>query len=213
MYINNFFDVPEDIVEISKSVTYGKNKYGLSPGFRSEPLEEKFPTLCKFITFKVLAQYYDLTSPINVSKTETHFMRVPYSSGEGITHSDDSTITAIAYLNADVSGCGTSIYKRKRFITDRSAQDMRAKHFETDIETNDWVAARDSYNSNYQEIMKVNGDFNSAVVFNGFLPHRMNIDSVDKEGERLTIIQFIEGITAPESPEERFEIARGVNGL
>ena len=213
MYINNFFDVPDDIIEISKNVTYGKNVYGLSPGLRSEPLEEKFPELCKFISFKVLAQYYDLTSPINVAKTETHFMRVPYSSGEGITHSDNATITAIAYLNKDTSGCGTSIYKRKKFITDRSAQDRRAAHFEKDIETDDWVTTRDNYNSQYEEVMKVNGDYNSAIVFNGFLPHRMNIDSTDKEGERLTIIQFMEGVTAPESPEERFEIARSVNGI
>ena len=207
--IEDFFDLPEEVLKISDSINYDRSSYGISPGLRSEPLENKFPLLCKYVTIKVLAQYYDLSKQIDIGETRTHFNKVPYSAGDGIIHTDDNTITAIVYLNKNpVPNSGTSIYKRKNLITDFSAQDLRVEIFKDDKQTEEWKKLRDDYNSKYNEVMRVNGSYNSAISFNGYIPHKMNLDT-EQEGERLTLIQFIHDVTAPESPDERFEVLRG----
>lgn len=213
--IENFFDVPEEVIQISNEIDYAKNTYGISPGLRSDVLEDKYPLLCKYITFKVLSQYYDLQRPINIDRTNTHFNKVPYKSGDGIIHTDNNTITVIIYLNkTPLPNSGTSVYKRKtNIITDYSAQSNRVNHFETDTPTQQWIEERDKWNSNFEEVMRVSGGYNTAIAFNGYLPHKMNLEESDEAGERLTLIQFIHEVVAPESPDERFELIRGMNNL
>lgn len=207
--IDDFFDLPEEVIKISDSVTYDGSSYGISPGLRSEPLESKFPLLCKYVTMRVLSEYYDLSKKIEVGcNTTTHFNKIPYSCGDGIIHTDDNTITTIVYLNKNpVPNSGTSVYKRKKIITDFTAQTLRIEIFKDDKQTEEWKRLRDEYNSNYDEIMRVNGSYNSALIFNGYVPHKMDLDT-EQEGERLTLIQFIYDITAPESTNEKFEIIR-----
>lgn len=215
-FIQDFFDFPEDVVGISNQVEWHKGKYGYSPGVRSNPLEESFPVLCKYITARILSQYYDLNEINYGLNTFTHFNLVPVKHGTGITHRDDTTLTCIIFLSKNQTGCGTQILKRNQFIIPHEGeiQDQRKEHFKTDEQTSEWIKNRDYYNSHFTELARVNSVFNSAIVFDGHDNHSMFIgENVAAEQDRLTLIQFIDKTIVPDGPALRFSKSRVKFGI
>ena len=210
-FIQNFFDFPEDVLEISKQVEWHKGKYGISPGFRSSPLEENFSRLCRYITIKVLSQYYNLMDIEYALTSDSYFNRVPLKHGTGITHRDATTLTCIIFLSKNLNNCGTKIMKRNKFIipNEIQIQESRKAHFDIDEPTPEWIKNRDYYNSHFTELARVNSVFNSAIVFDGHDNHCMHIpDGLNQEQERLTLTQFIDKTILPEGPSLRFSKSR-----
>ena len=206
--IENFFDYAEEVVSYAEKIEFHKLKHSVSPGYRTDPLEKINPILCKYITCRVLSQFYDLDRIGNIEfETGTHFNSVPTESGMGITHTDKSTLTCIIFLSKNINNAGTKILKRNNFIipNELEIQESRKKHFETDIETEEWKQNRDYLNSHYTEIMRVNSVFNTAIVFDGHNNHCMHMDYAGTNENRLTLIQFIDNTKLPDTPLLRFD--------
>lgn len=210
--LQDFFDFPEEIVEVSKTIEWHKNKYGISPGFRSAPIDNDFPNISSYITTKILSQYYDVINlPTYYVNVMTHFNLVPIKHGTGLTHRDETTLTCIIFLSKDILDCGTKILKRNNLIipNEREIQEQRKAHFETDEQTQEWTKNRDFYNSQFTEIARVNSLYNSAIIFDGTNEHSMYIgDNVPIDQDRLTLIQFVNTSILPDDPSLRFSKAR-----
>ena len=194
--INDMFRYPDEIVKMSESDKIEWGKQGVHPGLRSQALHEVYPEIVDFILSTIFSQYYDsqyVLENIRVGDVSSHFQRIDTSENDGIIHGDNNDITSIIYLSKDVN-CGTSVYKQKNnFIEQKHVQDSRVGVFENGGFDAKWDNARIEHNSKYDKVISCSGNYNDMLVFNGYHPHKMDMDR-EVGGERLTLITFIDTI-------------------
>jgi len=215
IYCKNFFNSPNDILEISKNLNFNYSKTGDYPGKRTESLHISNVNLFKHINSKIIRLLYpefNLYENIQWS-AKTYFQKIKYDDVEfniknkeypnkGWVHKDfNSKISAIIYLNKDINNSGTSINvpKKEASINLLKTQDLKriyySKNFKKD-DVNFFQNYQKELNNNlikFNELINFKSYYNSIAVFDSSEYHSANYDLKQNE-ERLTIISFIDKI-------------------
>ena len=203
-HVDNLFSDPDAIVDYANSLQYhkGKNNY---PGKRSDLLEQINPELVNYLRMHVLAQFYDINqfSNILIGGSETTFQKIPYSSYDGLVHTDSNSITVIAYLDKYSIGHGTSVMKSKLYFPNFDAEEKKIQYFSNNLSEEDYINEVKKHNDQFYETVKFNGEYNTMSIINGRDYHKANLAYNNREGERLTLTSFIYDIVSPDSPIER----------
>jgi len=143
--VEDFFNNPDNVVKISKSVDYYTPKKGENwPGFRSKNLLITHKNLFEFICKKVLSLYYDFHyDKVGYDNVEILFHKFNYKDEKdvkGIIHTDHKQLAGVIYLNKNINdeNTGTSIYDK-----------------------------------NKKRIVKVSNNYNTLVAYDGQMNHGM----------------------------------------
>jgi len=192
--VDNFFDNPNDIIELSKKYTY--EPINNAPGLRSESVHTLYPSFSEYLCTKILSLYY----PNDIENVRflatSSFQKVPANlKFDNWVHKDDNyEITALIYLNEHTDS-GTSIYHRKKLKFDSMQYSKeKNKYFNDNIETKDLKKFRNLNNSTFDETASFKGRYNRLVTFDGSNFHASH-PYVDKQNrDRLTLITFFKKV-------------------
>jgi disulfide oxidoreductase YuzD len=221
IYCKNFFNNPNDILEISKNLNFHYSETGDYPGQRTESLHILNINLFKHINSKIIRLLYpefNLYEKIQWT-AKTYFQKIKYDDVEfniknkeypnkGWVHKDfDSKISAVIYLNKDINNSGTSInIPKKESCTDLlKTQDLKRTYFNKSFNKNDinffqnYQKQLNTNLSKFDELIIFKSYFNSIAVFDSSEYHSANFDLKENE-ERLTIISFIDKINTTSFP-------------
>jgi hypothetical protein len=194
MCVDNFFDNPNEIIELSKKCTF--KPISNAPGTRSEPLHIIDPKFSEYLCTKMLSLYY----PNDIENVRFYaistFQKVPANlKFDNWVHKDDNyEITALIYLNEHTDS-GTSLFNRKKLKFDGiqySAE--KNKYFNDNNETKDLKKFRDLNNNSFNETSSFKGIYNRLVMFDGSNFHASHIYNDKQNRDRLTLITFFKKI-------------------
>lgn len=203
-YIENIFDNPDEIVDYANTLEFWSKEN--HPGFRTDRLEDICPRLSNYLISVIVFQFFNGSNNISIESSNMYFQKIPYRSKGGIVHTDESAITAIVYLDKKYSS-GTSVLKPKSFFTDWvTPQNNASEFFKTDVWSEEWEQTKNNFNSEFEELVTVHGAYNSAIIFNGWREHRMNMQPIDIDGDRLTMSCFLNKVHADVDIDERVEL-------
>tara|TARA_B100001939_G_C16887641_1_gene593836 strand:- start:719 stop:1330 length:612 start_codon:yes stop_codon:yes gene_type:complete len=177
--VDNFFDEPDKIIEISSDLDYETSK--VYPGKRSIDLHKKHPEFFAWVSNKIMSALYPIEWPKITWHNSAFFQKVPSGlKNDGWVHQDPSCeFTAIIYLSKDVDA-GTSIYLPKTFY----------KTSRTHVGGS--VKDRDIHNSKFKETINLKGIFNRLVILDSHSLHAAHVNNSGKE--RLTLICFFSNV-------------------
>jgi len=201
IFVNNFLDNPEDVLEYAKTLEYTND--GRSPGKRSTPLHEVNYDLYNTLNFKILSLLFPSNYKTISYEGSGVFQWVPSGlRGDGWVHSDTlAQLTAIIYLSKDVNA-GTEIYVPNTTRVDKINlnTDEKYEYFKTidnpnnagQISEDQCVKNRDDWNNRFKKVASFSGEYNSLVAFDSFHYHaaQLNMSGV----ERYTYIMFFDKI-------------------
>jgi|TARA_B110000483_G_scaffold222797_1_gene280070 hypothetical protein len=194
--IDNFFDNPDQVRNIALSSDYERQDDSTFPGYRTKMIAEIDKTIYRTVMEKVLGLFWDLTRDELEVKFKTHFQFIPRQYGNGgWAHFDKSTTFAgVVYMTPDApKDCGTSIC---RPVTDTPIYnfDIRNNFYQgKDTNYNDYCAAKDSHNSQFDHTLSVDNVFNRMVLYDGNDGHRENgYFGTTLYDSRMTVVFFVE---------------------
>ena len=213
IYCKNFFNNPNNIIEISKNFNF--NNSDDYPGQRTDSLHILDFNLFNYINSKIIRLLYpDFKFYEKIQwKAKTYFQKVKYDDVEynidnkeypnkGWIHKDyNSQISAVIYLSENNNESGTSInvLKKESSLHLKDTQNFKRMYYSKSYDKND----KDFFNnyqkelnnnlSKFNEIVNFKSYFNSIAIFDSSEFHSANYD-LKKDEERLTIITFIDEI-------------------
>ena len=176
--VDNFFDDPNKIIELSNSLDYESSS--IYPGKRSIHLDIHHKEFFHWVSNKIMSALYPAEWP-NISWYNTaYFQKVPSGlKNDGWVHQDiSSEFTAIIYLSKDTEA-GTSIYLPKTFYKESKTIKNPAKD-------------RDLHNSKFKETINIKGVFNRLAILDSHSYHAAHVNNSGKE--RLTLICFFSNV-------------------
>lgn len=201
IFVNNFLDNPEEIVDYAKTLEYANS--GESPGKRSTPLHIANYELYNALNIKILSVLY----PSNYKNISYEgigvFQWVPSGlRADGWVHSDVTVqLTAIIYLSKDINA-GTEIFVPKNTHIDKTNLEANEKYsyfkksadLNRNIQLNDdgYIQHRNTFNDKFRKVASFSGEYNSLVAFDGFQYHAAQVNMSGKE--RYTYIMFFDKI-------------------
>lgn len=215
--IDGFFEDPDVIRDyalkqefFSSSEWNGPDTLPNYPGKRTASIEKLNPLLYHTINKKFMDLFFP-TGQITVTIAHMAFQSISQHYGSGWVHRDYFNIaTAVIYLSKHEGGknTGTSLYTKKDAFNDslhnsslKNAKQMSFKH---EIDDRD---SREKTNSNFQEVLTINGLYNRAVLFDSHFYHAaQNFAGGELNDSRLSIIVFFDEIIT--SAAELFPIQR-----
>lgn len=202
-FVDNVFENPDAVREYALQQEYNTDNIHTDyPGVRSRPIAELNSRLDKQIISTILNQYYDLqTTDVNAIWS-SYFQIVPKENSDtGLIHRDHKvTLSAITYLNKEVSGWGTSLWHPTKVDPlDNVSEEYIAEKFKTKNDTswNDFIEEKKSY---YKQILSVDNVYNNMIIFSGHRAHKADLHNPVASEDRLTIVTFIDSIIGPEIP-------------
>ena len=102
LIVDNFFEDPDSIVDLSTNIQYSPSDDGRWPGLRSNYLHRIYPRLFDFITTKITHLFYDTCKSWTYEIT---FQKVnPFSENQydkkncGLVHSDEYNFGGVIFL-------------------------------------------------------------------------------------------------------------------
>ena len=187
---DNFFEHPNQIIDISKKVEFKKTRY--ISGCRSENIYNINQNLFNYINRKIINFIYPGAKGIDF-KGSTYFQKSDADKNDGWVHADPGMITAIIYLTPGGTS-GTSIFDAKQEFN-LPQQPNKYKYFENKekyTEKEKKLIYNDKLinNSYYTKTINYEGKFNRMIAFDSKTFHAAEV--CDKE--RLIIISFIDYI-------------------
>jgi len=199
--VDDFFEDPNSIRAFALQQRYLPDEEGRWPGARPYGLEKLNGQLFQHVCHRMLSIFWDVAnSPIHWAAHGT-FQQVSAEYGEGWVHQDaDSLITAIVYLTPNtVPDAGTSIYRRRNITTPLNPlyeQIKRQAYLSGQMNTSEYLAAREGNNSLYEESVRVNNLYNRLLIFDSKLYH--GVPAFDTGADtRLTLTMFFSKIGTP----------------
>ena len=175
--VDNFFDEPNKVIELSKSLDYeSSNVY---PGKRSINLHIHHEEFFNWVSNKIMSALYPAEWP-NIAWYNTEYFQKITSGlkNDGWVHQDKSNeFTAIIYLSQNTEA-GTSIYLPKTFYKESKTKGS--------------VKDRDLHNSKFKETINIKGVFNRLAILDSHSYHAAHVNNSGKE--RLTLICFFSNI-------------------
>ena len=209
--IPHFFKEPDQVRDWALSLDYEPSEHGDWPGLRSKALHEIDPDWTNAFFSKFLSVYYNfhLGDDVNFN-VQAHFQKLtPYENqlcNQGWTHMDNNTVLAgLVYLTPNANkDAGTSLFildKNKDSIIDSNIK--RNFYLGKDNDVEKYVCALEEYNSRFIETTRFVNNYNTLISYPGDYYHRANNFG---DGERLTLVFFIEQLSAPYAPLEKTDL-------
>lgn len=201
IFVNNFLDNPEDVVEYAKTLEYTND--GDSPGKRSTPLHIANYHLYNSLNLKILSVLFPSKYKEICYEGTGVFQWVPSGlRADGWVHSDTmAQLTAIIYLSKDVNA-GTEIFVPNTTQVDKTdlATNEKYEYFKntstlnTNIQTNDetYINHKNEFNNRFKKVASFSGEYNSLVAFDSFQYHAAQVNMSGLE--RYTYIMFFDKI-------------------
>ena len=205
LIVDNFFEDPDSIVDLSKNLQYSSSDDGRWPGFRSNYLHRIYPRLFDFICTKITHLFYDTCKSWTYEMT---FQKVnPFSENQydkkncGWVHSDEYNFGGVIFLTKNPDdNTGVTIYKSKNShhsITSQE-QEIKNRHFLGGvIDDNIFNQVYDTYHNQFEETVKIKNIYNRLVIFNNDTLHAVQTYGTK---ERLTIPFFNTNISSKLPP-------------
>lgn len=197
--VDDFFDHPDLWRKLADNCEYFPAKNGTWPGVRSNPIQSISPDAFDVLCQKFFAIFYDGTLEQIGWSVDARFQKVSAKDGEGWVHQDQCKVSGIVYLSPDPDPrAGTSVYEPAEICTIKH-QDVKSNLFKGNVDLKFAEPYRNINNNQYIETINVSNKYNRLVAFDGHLPHKANIYDANA-GERLTLVFFVNNISAPYTP-------------
>lgn len=206
--VDNFFDYPDEVLELAKSVEYTDPDLTNYPGVVStKKLHEIDRELFQWSMEKIISLYWDLKFVSINWDVAMDFMKVePYPEkdhilNKGVIHFDSEQVSCagIVYLNKDPSkDAGTSFYKKKpdrQFytLTDDYLNSVRQYH--AGIEVPEIENIFQEHYDNFEETAKVQSYYNRMCLYS---PEIWHAPTTYGETTRYTMRFFISFLNCSE---------------
>ena len=193
--VDNFFNEPLKILEISKEVKFS-NSEAKYPGVRTECMSLINKEFYNFINYKIIRILYPINHKQIYWKSNQYFQKINGNiyKNEGWIHSDSpAELTAIIYLS-NHKNCGTSLYQKKEFFNGTFFQDQK-KNMYTNLNIKQGEKYLKQNNEKFENILNINSRFNRLILFDSNQFHAANkfLENGIEE-DRLTLITFFYSI-------------------
>jgi hypothetical protein len=208
--ISKFFKEPDKIRDWALSLDYTSSETGDWPGVRSKALHEIDAEWADVFFSKFLSSYYNFHLGDDVRfNVQAHFQKLtPHKNqrcNQGWTHMDNNTVLAgLVYLTPNANkDAGTSLFvldEGKDAVIDSKIKQDFYLGKEVDLER--YTSALEEYNSRFTETTRFVNNYNTLISYPGDYYHRANNFG---DGERLTLVFFIEQLSAPYVPLEKVD--------
>ena len=195
LIVDNFFEDPDSIVDLSTNIQYSPSDNGRWPGLRSNYLHRIYPRLFDFICTKITHLFYDTCKSWTYEIT---FQKVnPFSKNQydkkncGWVHKDRTNFGGVIFLTREPDDdTGVTIYKSKNggyAITQEEEKIKNMHFFGNPIDDDEYNKAYNSYHDQFEETVKVKNVYNRLVLFNSTSLHAVQTYGTK---ERLTMAFF-----------------------
>jgi len=201
--VDNFYQNPNDVRDFALKQEY-KSFYELEPtpkeytfpGSRTEDLAKINPSLYASFFEKASSLYHNFRYDEVKFKLSSNFQYVTKEFGKGVIHQDNKVIFAgVIYLTPDPKkNSGTSLFtKNHKFNQQR---------YNSCVESNNAKFRKGSfipdtsYHEMFDEIVKVNNQFNTLIMYEGDIFHCANEFFGEKlDNSRLAQVFFVQEIS------------------
>ncbi len=193
--VDNFYENPELVRDFALSQEFYSSD-GSYPGLRTDLIsslnENFFNTFCH----KVISLFYDFGNTKLSWNIETNFQKISKFSknkdsklNHGWVHCDNCIFSGVVYLSKNSSG--TNIYYPKNSENFNQPQDQKHLLFSgNDVDESEYENAIEQNNSKFYESIKISGEFNRLVIFEGGIYHRVP-SFYSENDDRLTQVFFV----------------------
>ena len=202
--VDNFFDNPDDIVEVAESFKYYSPDTGNWPGTRTKQLHVLNHRLFTYFGQKIHLLFHD-TCPEGWTM-QCHFQNIrPFAEGNknrGWVHQDiDTHFGGIVYLSKNPEpNTGTSIYKAKHGYSNQYLSELKIKerhYLGENIPDEEYDEAFNAMMEQFTETVTVENVYNRLVLFNSKTYHGVKTFGSQP---RLTLNFFGMGMTGKLPP-------------
>jgi hypothetical protein len=198
---NNFFDNPDYVIELSKSLDYNFVDKSF-PGRRTENIGLIDSKICQDFTEhfikKLVSTIYtkikSLTIDIRFHKTNSFSDDPTDIINTGWIHTDHELLAGLIYLNPNLKdfSSGTSIFNPKVkniSLPEKIREDFNQNYKGVDL--NKYKKALTDYNDQFSESLRVGNEFNRLITYDSNIYHKPNNYVVSKNDDRLTLLFVI----------------------
>jgi len=198
---NNFFDNPNYVIELSKSLDYNFVDKSF-PGRRTENIGLIDSKICQDFTEhfikKLVSTIYtkikSLTIDIRFHKTNSFSDDPTDIINTGWIHTDHELLAGLIYLNPNLKdfSSGTSIFNPKVkniSLPEKIREDFNQNYKGVDL--NKYKKALTDYNDQFSESLRVGNEFNRLITYDSKIYHKPNNYVVSKNDDRLTLLFVI----------------------
>lgn len=199
--VDNFFEEPQKIVDISKKLNFNPALDGAWPGKRSDEISTVDFGLFNYVNYKILRILY----PMNHEKlrwtSNQWFQKIDGNiyKHKGWVHFDGpAELTAIIYLSHHKK-CGTSLFEKKKFFHKVKHEDKKKEMYLNVNNMNYYSKYLKENNDQFEESLSIESRFNRLIMFDSNQAHAAQsfIDKDQENEDRLTYIVFFGTIETP----------------
>jgi hypothetical protein len=201
--VDNFFDDPYKIVELSKKISFNKSTDGRWPGTRSPEIHKVNMNFFNFVTRKIMRLIYPMSYENATWKASSFFQKVKgtdYPNSGWVHHDGEYEFTTIIYLSHH-ENCGTSIWKPKYFGVEPKHTDKKHERFLNQNTMSDKIEKiyLNENNEQFKKTLTFDSVFNRFIMFDGSNFHSAdNFTDTNQQEDRLTLITFFKEVQMPD---------------
>ena len=193
--VDNFFEDPDSVANLSKNLNYLSSPGGTWPGVRSDNLHlinwRLFDSICRKISHIFYPICENWTYQISFQRVMP-FSENPYDKKNcGWIHKDKTNFGGVIFLTREPDNdTGVTIYKSKSGYFSMTSQEEQIKnrHFLGDTVDDDiFNQFYNTYHNQFEETIKIKNIYNRLVLFNSGTLHAVQTYGTK---ERLTIPFF-----------------------
>tara|TARA_B100001250_G_scaffold211196_1_gene181211 strand:+ start:336 stop:995 length:660 start_codon:yes stop_codon:yes gene_type:complete len=178
--VDNFFDNPDEVLDMAMNVEYNEPQRTNYPGVTSRKMSELNPSLFNWTMEKVISIYFGQFWQVGWN-CDMEFQKITPCHdkdnilNKGAIHFDpaDCQLAGLIYLNKNPSkDAGTSFYKKKdQFYTvkDDYLKPLRDYHSGKDVSNIEEVCT--NHFNQYQETARVQAEYNRFCFYSPDIPH------------------------------------------
>lgn len=203
--VDNFFKYPLDIRNLALSLKYNSSAPNGPNGQKTQPLHTTHPNFFKRVCCKILdcysIQYTDYTASMyfhskgDVANIGPDQVDITTHELPGWIHTDrDAVLASIIYLTPNFGNMnfGTSMFKFENLDQGHRQEPLVNEAGEA---LRDNKKARQEYNQNYKETLRVGNIFNRMIAYDGSTLHTgCGYFGNDPTTSRLTLLTFFHKI-------------------
>ncbi len=197
--VDNFYENPELVRDFALSQEFYISDKGEYPGLRTDCLPNISKELFNTFSEKLFSLFYDFKTTKVSWDVETRFQKIEKFSknknsklNQGWVHTDNCIFSGVVYLSKNSSG--TSIYYPKKEGDEVSSQDQKRLLFSgKSVDESQYEDAIDKNNSKFYETIRIEGEFNRLIIFEGGIHHAVPSFYTEND-DRLTQVFFVNEI-------------------
>ena len=206
LIVDNFFEKPDEIVNIANSIVYKDNTGGWWPGSRSNYLHHIYPRLFDYITRKITRILYE---DCLEWEYEVCFQKVkPFTKNQydkkncGWVHTDhEYNFGGVIFLNKNPDkDTGINLFKSKKgycSITEQEESVKNRHYLVGDVDDEFYEENYNTYHEQFEETIQIKNVYNRLVLVDSKTLHAVQTFGTK---ERLTIPFFNTNISNKKPP-------------